>query len=578
MNLHFFIPANSRHRRVVKVLSVLGPTWRYTPVRRTVQSFCLVAFVMFFVYVCWPYGSSEYAESFAAKEVIEAEIFLVLDPLISISTAIAAKMWVWSLWYALAVLAVCLVLPRGFCAYVCPLGTFLDLLDWALPGKALRSRTRRYRSLANTRYYILTAVLASAVFGVMLSGFVAAIAVITRAMLFVVGSIQMGLMKGWYLVPPMNAGHWISIGLFVILIFLSFLEKRFWCQYLCPTGAVFSVANMFRLTKRKVRPECIECGKCEQVCSFGAIKSDYTTRELNCSFCQSCAGVCPVEAIEFTNRWNKEECRAEGETSKDILLSRRNVIAGIGTVAVGVGLPVALVRATGTDKSIVRPPGTVPEDDFLRLCVRCGQCIKVCPNNVLQPVGVEHGFDLLWTPEVAADWSGCEPSCNNCGQVCPTGAIRALSLAEKQAARIGLAEVNKKTCIPYAGSGQCQLCVDECNAAGYNAIEFVRVGGEAADNGELIEGSGMLAPVVLEDKCVGCGLCQMRCMAINVKDKHILDKAAIQVVAGPGKEDRIIKGSYIEMRNQRMVHNKPDEQSTEESQSEGDDYLPDFLK
>ena len=117
--------------------------------------------------------------------------------------------------------------------------------------------------------------------------------------------------------------------------------------------------------------------------------------------------------------------------------------------------------------------------------------------------------------------------------------------------------------------------MDECKAAGYDAIEFVRVGGEAADNGEPIESSGMLAPVVLEDKCIGCGLCQMRCMAINVKDTHLLDEAAIQVVAGPGKEDRILKGSYIELRDRRRKRQKSDGQ---EHKGAEDDYLPDFLK
>ena len=575
MRLHFFMPMSSRHRKLGKILSLLGPTWRSSPVRRILQSICLIVFIVFFLYVCWPYGSSEYGEFFEAKEIIEAEIFLVLDPLVSISTAIAARMWIWSLWYALAVLVVCIVLPRSFCAYVCPLGTLLDLFDWAVTGRALKSRDNRYRSLANTRYYVLAAVLAAAGLGVMLSGFVSAIAVITRAMLFVAGSVQMGLLKGWYLVPPMNAGHWISIGMFIVLISLNFLERRFWCKYLCPTGAVFSVTNLFRLTERKVRSRCVECGKCEEVCSFGAIKSDYTTRDLNCSFCQSCAGVCPVDAIEFTGRWNREESKARGEIGKSILLSRRNVIAGIGTVAVGAGLPVAVCKVAGNSKVVVRPPGTVPEEEFLQLCIRCGQCIKVCPNNVLQPIGLEHGFDLLWTPKVTPDWSGCEPSCNNCGQVCPSGAIRALDLPEKQAARIGLAEVNKKTCLPYVGKGQCRLCVDECKAAGYDAIEFVRVGGEAADNGEPIESSGVLAPVVLEDKCVGCGLCQMRCMAINVKDTHLLDEAAIQVVAGHGKEDRILKGSYIELRDRRRKDSKP---SGQEPQGAGDDYLPDFLK
>jgi len=83
---------------------------------------------------------------------------------------------------------------------------------------------------------------------------------------------------------------------------------------------------------------------------------------------------------------------------------------------------------------------------------------------------------------------------------------------------MGLAVVNKKICLPYAGKGACQICMDECMASGYRAIEFMHHT-ETDDNGIPIEGTGYLAPVVLEEKCVGCGLCQARCHGINVKEK-----------------------------------------------------------
>ena len=149
---------------------------------------------------------------------------------------------------------------------------------------------------------------------------------------------------------------------------------------------------------------------------------------------------------------------------------------------------------------------------------------------------------------VVADWAGCEASCNACGQVCPTGAIRALPLEEKKVARMGLAIVNESTCLPFAGREACQLCVDECDAAGYHAMEFTKVGTEVDETGTPIEGAGYLAPVVLADKCVGCGLCQTRCNVINVKEKHLLSESAIIVEAGDGKEDRLMTGSYIELR------------------------------
>jgi len=386
-------------------------------------------------------------------------------------------------------------------------------------------------------------------------------------MLFVLAPAQTGLLKGWYLVPPMNVGHWLSISLFVLMLGLVLLGRRFWCRCVCPTGALFSLCNALRLTERRVTDKCVQCGRCLEACSFDAIAADFSTRPLNCASCRTCSGVCPTGAIEFT--WRRRH--TNGGVATNINLSRRGMLVGLGgAAAVGVGVPLAIGSGPATGDPPIRPPGSVPEDQFLQLCVRCGQCIKVCPNNVLQPAGLEHGFNGLWTPQVVADWSGCEPSCNNCGQVCPTGAVRALDLEEKRAARIGLAEVNCETCLPHAARGACQLCVDECRMAGYNAIEFVRVGGELDENGEPVEGSGYLAPVVREDRCVGCGLCQMRCRSINVKSKKLLESSAIRVVAGPGKEDRIVSGFYRALQEQRDKQQREQQGTTE--------YLPDFLK
>ena len=252
--------------------------------------------------------------------------------------------------------------------------------------------------------------------------------------------------------------------------------------------------------------------------------------------------------------------------------SRRKLIAG----AIGGGVLAEGIRfSSSSSVAIVRPPGSVHEDDFLRLCIRCGECFKVCPNNVLQPAGFDKGFNNLWTPQVIANWSGCEPSCNNCGQVYPTAAIRPLPIEEKRVARMGLAIVNEQTCLPHARRETCQMCVDECNAAGYNAIEFRRIGVRLDENANTIETSGFFAPVVLSDKCVGCGLCQTRCHMINVKQKHLLGRTAIEIFAGEGRENRLRSGSYVALRQRRQSERlkiKPPQTQS------GDGYLPDFLK
>ena len=258
--------------------------------------------------------------------------------------------------------------------------------------------------------------------------------------------------------------------------------------------------------------------------------------------------------------------------TNETALGRRGFLSLAGGTAAavaggaGVSLATKALGANLEDSDAfrpVRPPGSVPEKEFLEMCIRCGECFKVCPNNVLQAEAFQQGLEGLWTPMVQADWAGCESSCNACGQVCPTGAIRALPLEEKKVARMGLAVVNETTCLPFAGKEDCDLCVQECDAAGYHAIEFIQVGTEVDDDGIPVEGTGFRAPVVLADKCVGCGLCQTRCNGINVKEKGLLAESAIIIEAGEGKEDRLMSGSYLELRKNESQSHRNVEPSSE---------------
>ncbi len=96
------------------------------PYARITRLLALILFLILFLYVCWPYTTepgttledgwpSHYADDMARKEKGEAELFLIIDPLVAISTAIAARTWVWSLTFAGIILGTGLLIPRGFC-------------------------------------------------------------------------------------------------------------------------------------------------------------------------------------------------------------------------------------------------------------------------------------------------------------------------------------------------------------------------------------------------------------------------------------------------------------------------------
>jgi len=426
------------------------------------------------------------------------------------------------------------------------LGTCIDGVDWCIsrcvPWLRIPDDTHR-GWWVHIKYYVLTAMLVASLSGVLLTGFGAAIPVLTRGMLFTLGRAQLSWLKGPNQLFPVDGTYYLSVALFLLVFLLSLMGRRFWCRYVCPSGALLSVFNFFRIGQRKVEESCIHCDLCVEVCPFDAIQEDYHTRTNDCTYCQTCGGVCPTGAIKFVTRWNHEELKASNEPPvRPRPFSRRafiGVAAGTG-VALGVSNLVSTVTAESLPRPI-RPPGSVPEPLFLDLCIRCGQCFKVCPGPVLDAAGLEHGFESLWTPIASLDHAGCHQDCNFCTQVCPTGAIQPLSIDVKRKTHMGLAKIDPRRCLPMREEDRqdCDLCYVECRQAGYDAIEM-RVQEIELDpppppgmfsDMELEDMSHIRVPWVDAERCVGCGICQYRCHTTYVKHQDQLDKSAIVVVA-----------------------------------------------
>jgi len=520
------------------LLQKIGLTWRYSPVRRITQILCLVLFCYLFFHVAWPYATVFTESVLEDKERLPVEVFLWLDPLVGLTTAVATRRWNVALLGTGGILLVCLLVPRGFCGYICPLGTLIDGFDWLIGRRIRRFPARLPGGWVHLKYYLLTVVLIGALFGVLLSGYIAAIPVLTRGLLFTGGRIQLGLVKGWSQVGPAQWSMYLSLLLFATVFLLGLLGKRFWCRYVCPSGAVFSAFNLLRIGERKVEATCIGCKKCIEFCPFDAIRQDYTTRTVDCTFCQTCGGTCPTGAIKFVTRWNRDKLKEPNDPPVvPRSVSRRGFIASsVAGMGAAMGMRVGLVDAFLPTTRLLRPPGSVSELEFLDLCIRCGQCFKVCPGPVLHPAGLESGFEALWTPVVVPSHAGCHQDCNFCTQVCPTHAIRPLSLQEKRKTSIGLAVINTKTCLPHAGQRDCRLCFDECEAAGYHAIQMRQIELELGDippgvfsEVELEAMGSIEAPFVDLDACTGCGLCEYRCHTTYTKQEQVLSESAIRV-------------------------------------------------
>jgi MauM/NapG family ferredoxin protein len=162
---------------------------------------------------------------------------------------------------------------------------------------------------------------------------------------------------------------------------------------------------------------------------------------------------------------------------------------------------------------VIRPPGALPEEEFIDRCIRCGNCMKVCITNGLQPVMFESGIEGVWTPQLVPEIGYCEYNCTLCGHSCPTGAIERLPLEKKRLARLGTAIVDKSICIAWAQHKDCLVCEEHCPVA-EKAIKTT-----TGDTGD-----GVLKPVVDPALCIGCGTCQSRCPVRPVRAIRVIPR------------------------------------------------------
>lgn len=147
-------------------------------------------------------------------------------------------------------------------------------------------------------------------------------------------------------------------------------------------------------------------------------------------------------------------------------------------------------------KSFLRPPGSIPEEKFNTLCLRCGNCIKSCPTAILgNHMDPPNGLSWM-VPEISFTHGYCLEMCNTCSQVCPSGSITLFDKDAKDQLFIGYAEILLEDCL-LSKNKECDRCKAACS---YDAIKI-----------EPGEGAFQALPVVSQDKCVGCGACVVIC-------------------------------------------------------------------
>ena len=505
--------------------------------RRVSQVCFLAIFLFLFVKARFPYSGN-----------LPSDLFLRFSPLSPLFYLIADLRIPPFLWPGLLVLFFTIFFGRFFCGWICPLGTTLDIFRRFL-GSGNKSEQNFGGREKYFKYMILLAAITFAMFSMNFWAVLDPLSIFNRTLTIVIfpffsavfsltkdlvrktpivseifGGLLQLVQKNFF---PEGRGFFLEVfsigGLFILVLWLEKMSSRFWCRNICPAGAVLGIFSRFKVYNRNVNSACKMCGICTSGCKMGSIpeKTPQETLKTECIQCMSCGKMCPMGESAVSFKFGSELSPVPTEIPRRYFLKTfLGSMLGAGMGKISLDNPESRWR-------LIRPPGALPEPEFLQKCIRCMECVRICQSNggCLQPDQNISRLSSLWSPIAVMRTGYCEFNCNLCGKICPTRSIVELSIEVKRKKQMGIAYFDKNLCIPYTRNENCLVCEEHCPTP-KKAIKFELR--EVSLEGTLKK---VMYPFVDRNLCIGCGICETKC--------PIPGKSGIIVVNEKPREPRL---------------------------------------
>lgn len=414
-----------------------------------------------------------------------------------------------------------LVFGRIYCSVVCPLGITQDLLA------RLNVKKNKYaysRPLTWVRVAVLVCFVALIAMGmVSLAGLIEPYSIYGR----VAQSLLQPIYVGANNLLAFAAKHLESYAFYdrevwlrgsvtliaavvsvAVIAILAIRGGRTYCNTICPVGTLLGFVSRFSWLKVSIDADkCKGCRKCERACKASCIDiKTHTIDYSRCVVCGNCLEHCNFDALQYCH---PKGVGATQPSSKDgtEASGRREFLVGAGLAVTSLalaqekkkvdgGLAVIEDKIRPERKTKITPPGSLSADHMNSHCTACQLCVSACPNDVLRP---DTSLESLMQPTASYERGYCRPECNRCSQVCPAGAIKPITLADKSSIQVGHAVWVKKNCIVVSDGVECGNCARHCPTG---AIQMVETS---------IEGRTAMIPAVNEARCIGCGACENLC-------------------------------------------------------------------
>ncbi|MBO5045227.1 MAG: 4Fe-4S binding protein [Alistipes sp.] len=418
--------------------------------------------------------------------------------------------------------ALTLLFGRVYCSVICPLGVMQDIISW-FAGSRKKNRFSHSPAKNWLRYAVL------AIFIVTLAAGFGAVALLV-APYSAFGRIAQNLFAPlwkWgnnllaYIAERVDSyafystdvvvGSWatfaVAVVTLIVLAILAWRNGRTYCNTICPVGTVLGALSRFSLLKPVIDTDkCINCGLCARKCKASCIDAkNHSIDYSRCVVCMDCLESCNKGAIKYTLRKGSAAPAAAAPADK----SRRNFLVGAGLLATSAakaqemkldgGYATIIAKQSPFKNRALTPPGSLSARNMAAHCTGCQLCVAVCPTQVLRPSA---DLTTFMQPEMSYEKGYCRPECNKCSQVCPTGAIKPISVEEKSSIQLGHAEWVRDNCVVITDDVECGNCQRHCPTGAITMILS-----------DYRDTKSRKIPSVNKHLCIGCGACENLCPA-----------------------------------------------------------------